>query len=247
MARTDRGTGSLTRGRGVVHGSSPQHVLEQLREGIITGARKPGEQLKQGLIAESFGVSPGPVREALRHLESEGLVEHVPNRGVYVAETSTGELMRLLLPVRLSVEAYAVPLAVERLRSERLGELEALVERMDEGVRDGNVALINELDVRFHEITVEAAGSVHALQVWRNVQPRIRAQIYRLAPHHQDLREIPREHRQLIAAIRAGDEEGLRAAIEEHIIGSAAQLLRDQEEDGEDGDRQGESDPSTGP
>lgn len=205
--------------------SRRQQVLEVLREEVVTGVRKPGEQLKQDVIASEFGVSPGPVREALRHLESEGLVQHIPNHGVYVADLTAAELTRLLLPVRLAIETYAVPLAAERLRNDRLGELERLVESMDEGVRNSDLALVNDLDVRFHEITVEAAGSLHALQLWRSVQPRIRALIYRLAPRHQVLEEIPQEHRILLAAIRAGDADGLRKALEEHIIGSAAQLL----------------------
>lgn len=205
--------------------SRRRQVLNVLREQVITGERKPGEQLKQDVIASEFGVSPGPVREALRHLESEGLVHLVPNYGVYVADLTAGELTRLLLPVRLAIEAYAVPLALERLRTDRLAELERVIERMDEGVRSSDLALINDLDVHFHEITVEAAGSLHALQLWRSVQPRIRALIYRLAPRHQELKEIPQEHRLLLAAIRAGDEDSVRTALEEHIIGSAAQLL----------------------
>lgn len=205
--------------------SRRQQVLDVLREEVVTGIRKPGEQLKQDAIASEFGVSPGPVREALRHLESEGLVEHVPNYGVYVADINPGELIRLLLPVRLVIETYAVPLAAEKLRASRLDELERLVDKMDEGVRTGDIALINDLDVRFHEITVEAAGSLHALQLWRSVQPRIRALIYRLAPKHEELAEIPQEHRQLLQALRSQDETALRKAIEEHIIGTNTELL----------------------
>jgi DNA-binding GntR family transcriptional regulator len=227
MSQKGTGSGSAANGRGRVLPASSrrQQVLDLLREEIVTGVRKPGDQLKQDVIAAEFGVSPGPVREALRHLESEGLVQHVPNYGVYVADITAGELMRLLLPIRLSIETYAVPLAAQRLRTERFGELEELVDRMDEGARNGDLALINDLDVRFHEITVEAADSLHALQLWRSVQPRIRAQIYRLAPRHRELAEIPQEHRLLLEAIRAEDDDSLRKALEEHIIGTAAQLL----------------------
>ncbi|MEV5966585.1 GntR family transcriptional regulator [Kribbella sp. NPDC051952] len=205
--------------------SRRQQVLDVLREEVVTGVRKPGEQLKQDMIASEFGVSPGPVREALRHLESEGLVEHVPNYGVYVADINPGELIRLLLPVRLAIETYAVPLAAGKLGASRLDRLEQIIDQMDEGVRTDDIALINDLDVRFHEITIEAAGSLHALQLWRSVQPRIRALIYRLAPKHQDLAEIPQEHRQLLDALRAEDEIALRRAIEVHIIGTNTELL----------------------
>ena len=225
MSQTSKESVAGGRRRLLPDSSRRQQVLDVLREEVVTGVRKPGEQLKQDVIASEFGVSPGPVREALRHLESEGLVQHIPNYGVYVADLTAGELTSLLLPVRLAIETYAVPLAARRLRTDRLDELERLVERMDEGVRNSDLALVNDLDVRFHEITVEAAGSLHALQLWHSVQPRIRALIYRLAPRHQVLEEIPQEHRLLLAAIRAEDEDSLRKALEEHIIGSAAQLL----------------------
>lgn len=224
--RRHRSSADASRQRRVLPPSSRrQQVLDVLREELVTGARKPGEQLKQDIIAAEMGVSPGPVREALRHLESEGLVEHVPNHGVFVADLTPGELTRLLLPVRLAIESYAVPLALDRLRGKRLGELEQLVEQMDDGVRDGDLARVNDLDVRFHEITVESADSTHALQLWRSVQPRIRALIYRLAPRHGQWDEIPQEHRVLLDAIRTGDQDSLQATLEEHIIGSAAQLL----------------------
>jgi DNA-binding GntR family transcriptional regulator len=225
MSQTSKESVAGGRRRLLPDSSRRQQVLDVLREEVVTGVRKPGEQLKQDVIASELGVSPGPVREALRHLESEGLVQHIPNYGVYVADITAAELTSLLLPVRLAIETYAVPLAARRLRTDRLDELERLVERMDEGVRNSDLALVNDLDVRFHEITVEAAGSVHALQLWHSVQPRIRALIYRLAPRHQVLEEIPQEHRLLLAAIRAEDEDSLRKALEEHIIGSAAQLL----------------------
>ena len=66
--------------------SRRQQVVDVLRDEITTGRRAAGEQLKQDQIARELGVSPGPVREALRQLESEGLAELVPNRGVFVAE-----------------------------------------------------------------------------------------------------------------------------------------------------------------
>jgi DNA-binding GntR family transcriptional regulator len=205
--------------------SRRQQVVDVLRDEITTGRRAAGEQLKQDQIARELGVSPGPVREALRQLESEGLAELVPNRGVFVADISPAELTGLLLPVRLAIEAYAVPAAIARLRADHLDELQEIVDQMGESASTNDLARINELDVRFHEITVEAAGSLHALQLWRSVQPRIRAQFYRLAPRHSAAEEIQEEHRQLLDVIRCGNDDALRTAIREHIVDSAQDLL----------------------
>jgi DNA-binding GntR family transcriptional regulator len=202
-----------------------QQVVDLLREEIITGQIRPRHQLKQDVLCQEFGASPAPVREALRQLESEGLVVHSPNRGAFVAEITSDDLLGLLLPVRLAIEKHAVPRAVGRLGSAGMAELEAIVEAMRAAADDRNLSLLNELDVRFHELTVRASGSAQALQLWRSVQPRIRAQIYQLAPRHANLEEIMLEHRELLDAIRAGQLEELSRLLEEHVIGSAVQLM----------------------
>ncbi|HEY5832701.1 GntR family transcriptional regulator [Streptomyces sp.] len=206
--------------------SRRQQVVDLLRDEIITGRVAAGEQLKQDHLCAALGVSPGPVREALRQLESEGLVEHFPNRGVFVTQVRTDEFINLLLPVRLAIETYAVPLAAERMTPERLDQLEGLVLTMERHADEGDLRAINEADVRFHELTVEACGSTHSLQLWHSVLPRIRAQIFRLAPRHRDLHEIAREHRDLLEALTHASPDDLRAAIEHHIVGTATELLR---------------------
>lgn len=205
--------------------SRRQQVVELLRDAIITGEVAAGEQLKQDRLCSDFGVSPGPVREALRQLESEGLVEHFPNRGVFVADVSAEEFLGVLLPVRTAIETYAVPLAAKRMGPDTFAELEDLVQRIDDHAALGDLRAANELDVAFHRVTIEASGSQHALQLWLAVLPRIRAQIYRLAPRHRDLAEIGEEHRELLEVLRTGEPDIVRAAVEHHIIGTTAKLL----------------------
>jgi DNA-binding GntR family transcriptional regulator len=205
--------------------SRRQQVLELLRDEIITGDLQPGQQLKQDMLCSEFGLSPAPVREALRQLESEGLVVHRPNRGVFVAEITPDDLLGLLLPVRLAIESHAVPRAAARLGPAELGDLEAIIARMRAAAADGNLALVNELDLGFHELTVQMSGSAQALQLWRSIQPRIRAQIYRLAPRHAHLDEIALEHSRLLDAMRSGGGSTLRDLLDEHVIGLNRQLL----------------------
>jgi DNA-binding GntR family transcriptional regulator len=205
--------------------SRRQQVVDLLRDAIVTGSLRAGEQLKQDWLSSDFGVSPGPIREALRQLESEGLVEHYPNKGVFVTNVSTEEFLGVLLPVRTAIETFGVPRAVARMDKAAFDDLEAIVVEMERQAEAGELQLINELDVRFHKATMEASGSAHALQLWHTVLPRIKAQIYRLSPRHQDLREIAQEHRRLLDAMKEGDLGALRLAIEHHIIGTAEELL----------------------
>ncbi len=204
--------------------SRRQQVADLLREAIVSGALAAGEQLKQDQLGQELGVSPGPLREAMRQLESEGLVALHPNQGVFVTEVSAEELFGVLLPVRLVLERYAVSRAAARLTEDDFAGLDRLVRVMDDGARQGSPATVNEADLRFHELTVTASGSVHATQLWRSVLPRIRVHIYRSAPRHRTLQEIPAEHRELLSALRTRDPSVIGAALEQHIIGAARTL-----------------------
>ncbi|MTA67647.1 MAG: GntR family transcriptional regulator, partial [Actinobacteria bacterium] len=94
--------------------SQRQNVAHALRESIISGDLAPGTQLKQNDISAKFNCSPGPVREAMRDLESEGLLEHYPNRGVFVSRISNREFLEMLAPTRLVLEKFALRDSVEK-------------------------------------------------------------------------------------------------------------------------------------
>ncbi|SRR5581483_11980059 len=205
--------------------SRRQQVADLIREAIVSGVLPAGEQLKQDQLCQELGVSPGPLREAMRQLESEGLVTLHPNQGVFVTEVSAEELFGVLLPVRLDLERYAVTQAAAKLTQDDFAKLDELVRIMEEGARQGSFATVNEADLRFHQLTMHASGAVHATQLWGNVVPRIRMHFYQAAPRHRTLDEIPAEHRELLNALKTRDASVIGAALEQHIIGAARTVL----------------------
>ena len=200
-------------------------IAASLREGIVSGAIAAGEQLKQDELSMYFGVSPGPIREALRQLESEGLVRHYPNRGAFVTDVSPEEVVAVLLPVRFLLEKYAFQIVQERLDEGLETRLQREVDTMQHGADIQDVAMINEADVRFHELVVESSGAYQTMQLWHSVLPRIRLQFYRLTPRHPHLDEVPVEHRDLLKALRSDDRQHLAEVLEDHIIGTSSSLL----------------------
>lgn len=205
--------------------SRREQIVIALREAIVRGDIPPGAQLKQDDLKDYFRSSPAPVREALRQLESEGLVEHYLNRGAFVSAVSAEELLAVLLPVRLIVERYALRKAASHLTDELVTQLRHQITLMEEGAEKRDVAAINEADVRFHELVVTASGSFHTIQLWKSVLPRIRVQFYQLAPRHQNLREIAAEHESLLQCLMVGDRQALDAAVQQHIVETSTALL----------------------
>jgi DNA-binding GntR family transcriptional regulator len=213
-----------------------EQVADALREAIVSGSLRPGERLGQERLCSLYGVSPGPVREALRQLESEGLVEHFPNRGTFVLDVSEEELNRILIPVRLVLEKEAFKRTSEHLSARDIRTLKAYIADMEDGALGGDMGLINEADHRFHEYVVAASNLRHTRQLWHSISPRLRVQFARLAPRHQRLSDIANEHRTLLRALESGDSAVIEGALEEHISQSALDLLRRPDGRGGDGD-----------
>jgi DNA-binding GntR family transcriptional regulator len=200
-------------------------VADVVRSAILSGALVPAEQLKQDELRAELGVSPTPIREALRQLESEGLVTHYPNRGVFVASVSLEELFGVLLPVRLVLERYALSQALPELGEELLEALEQQVRVMEQGAADDDSAAVYEADMAFHEFLVASSGAPHTIQLWRAVQPRVRVVMYQLGPRHVSLEEIPAEHREFLDAIKRADPSEIEKVLERHIVGDSERLL----------------------
>ncbi|GAB4426859.1 MAG: GntR family transcriptional regulator [Chloroflexi bacterium OHK40] len=195
-----------------------QRVLTTLRDAIICGRFRPGDRLVEEELCQQLGVSRGPVREALRQLEQEGLVLSFPYRATEVIGVSLEEVREVLIPIRLTLERFAFRHALPRLTPADVAELERLIATMAEAAGGGNLAPIVEADVRFHELVLLRSEQPHCLQIWRAISPRVRAFFYRSGPRHASLAEIADEHRELLAAMRTGDVEHTLAVLEPHIL-----------------------------
>lgn len=205
--------------------SQRNHVAQVLRETIISGVLKSGTQLKQDEVSRKFRCSPGPVREALRDLESEGLVAHFQNRGVFVTEISNREFLEMLLPIRLVLEKFALRDAAEKFTPQVVEALKTQIEIMRQGAKLKNKQMVNEADIKFHYLTMEVAASDQTLQLWESVLSRVRLQFYRLGPT-PDISKQAAHHQGLLDILLAGDAEAIDSALETHIIGTVSKRLK---------------------
>jgi len=121
-------------------------LVDILRESIIFGTLPPGTQIKQEEICKQFSCSPGPVREALRELESEGLLFHYPNRGVFVAEVSNHEIAEVLIPMRLLLEKFALCNTNLKFSSSAVASLNEQITAMRIGAETGNSKMAEEAE-----------------------------------------------------------------------------------------------------
>ena len=197
--------------------SMRQRATDVLRAAIVSGRLVPGDRLKEAELSEQLGISRAPVREALRQLEHEGLVVSLPYRATEVLGISQEEIAEVLVPIRLTLETFAFRRARPFLSGDDLDALGVLVQTMRQAGAIGDLDALAEADVRFHELVIERSGQQHCLQIWRSIQPRVRAYFRRDAPIHSRADEIADEHQELLDVLRRGDETQLLETLRHHI------------------------------
>jgi DNA-binding GntR family transcriptional regulator len=190
-----------------------QRLKEVLLRRILGGHYDPGERLVELRIAEEFGTSQGPVREALRELEATGLVTNLPRRGTYVSEVM-GEGLREIYTVRGALEEQATRIATRRgtCDLDLLGEEVAL---MRKAALAGDTHGVVEHSVKFHRSIMEAARNRLLLNIWQSLQIETRTTITMLVDG-LDLVEIADSHLPIIDAIASGDAEEAARVAREH-------------------------------
>ena len=164
-------------------------------------------------IAEEFGTSQGPVREALRELEATGLVTNIPRRGTYVSEVM-GEGLREIYTVRGALEEQATRIVTTRGGCD-LATLQREVDLMRDAAVAGNVHGMVDHSVKFHRAIMEAAGNRLLLNIWQSLQIETRTTITMLV-EGLDLVEIADSHQPIVDAIASGDAEQAARVAREH-------------------------------
>ena len=193
-----------------------QHIAERLRMSIIAGRYEPGERLIETALSTELGTSRGPVREALRLLENEGLVMSFPYRGAVVLGVSDEEVQEVLIPIRLTLERYSFARALDRLTDDDFAELGKQIWLMEEAGKTDDLIKLVEADLCFHEIVITASGQLHTMQIWRTISPRIRGYFFRYE-RSRSFKETVEEHRLLLAALQTRDPEIALTQLERHI------------------------------
>ncbi len=213
----------------------PQHrVQEGIRRDIIFGVLPPGSRVTEAVLAQKYGVSRVPVREALRALAAEGFVESRPFAGSRVAEIPAGDAEDLFL-VREAVEAATARRAALRAASQSTGgvpggpwrenrrELAAILDDGDRAVAQGRLEELPELNNRFHLAVAELSGSSSLTGLLRQLAGKIQW-LYAADVSHRG-RHSWSEHRDILAAVDAGDAAEAERLMSGHIRRSRAGYL----------------------
>lgn len=205
-------------------------VADQLRTAILEGRYKPGEWLRQERLAQELNVSQMPVREALKELAAEGLIEHVPYRGVRVIEFSAEDIEDLYAH-RAFLEGRAAAYAAERITPEELKELETLMHEMEANAAPERVNLYRQLNRRFHQTIFNASRREYLIrtlgQMWAAFPTMLIGNFAATASQPLPERDETdsAEHRAIFEALAAHQPSSAEEAMRVHILTTARHLL----------------------
>jgi len=199
-------------------------VTDQLRDHVIHGRFEPGAILGEVELAGRFGVSRGPVREALQRLVQEGLLRREPRRGISVPVLTDVDIADLYL-AREAIEAAAMQVVLRGDPRTMAVELQATVDRMRVAVAADDWGQVADLDIAFHRRMVDAAGSPRLSRLYASVIGETRA-CFNMTAWYPGREHLVDEHQELAVLVAARDVKGAQAALASHLSRSVETLAR---------------------
>lgn len=192
-------------------------VFNVIRENILSGVYKHNEALKETKISEELGVSRTPVREAIRQLELEGLVDIIPNKGAIVTSIGAGDIDDIYA-IRSRIEGLAARWATEHMTKDDIEYLEEIIYLSRFHLKKGHIEQLYDLDTKFHEKIYDSSGSriiKHVLRDFHNYVKRVR--LASLASEERAEKSII-EHELILEAMIKKDLDAVERLTNEHVL-----------------------------
>lgn len=204
--------------------SLPEVLVERITEAILSGGLKPGERIVESRLAKELGISRGPLREALKTLEVNGLIEYHKGRGTQVKSFSDEDLVAMIA-LRANLEGFAARYVVCQNNPRGMAKLSGILKQCKQAAREGRTSDWRDYDWQFHEAVVRLADNQFLFTSWRLISNLVRLFLY---PHPGFEREAPvilSNYDKLSAALQSGDPNLAEATFRSIILVSAFRRL----------------------
>jgi DNA-binding GntR family transcriptional regulator len=215
-------TGTTKRRLGEAHSSLHDQVVAELRQAILSGRLKPGERLVEGRLADELGVSRNPVREAIRALASEGLIEVTARRGAAVA-TMTEQEARETIELRALLEGQNARLAARRQDKQIIKRIEAVLNKGSAAVAAKRFDQLFDLNQLFHKELAAAGQNTVLGELLQKFRERTSMLFSPMDPGRQA--RSWEEHEAILRAIIKGDERAAATLAAEHVMRAGMDFL----------------------
>jgi DNA-binding GntR family transcriptional regulator len=204
-------------------GRQRDDVIARLREKLLGGEIRPGVTFSENELADEFGTSRTPVREAVAILAHEGLLQQIPQVGVVLRELTPAEVEELVR-VRIAVERLVAGAMCERRPADGLRRMGELLESMHRAAARGDKVAFLDADAEFHCCAAESIGYTLSAGMLRSIRDRIRIMGLGAIERDEHMRTVLEEHEAILVAIREGEPKLAAHAAEMHLMRTARRL-----------------------
>ena len=205
-----------------------QEVAERLRQRIFAHELTPGTWIDEQKLAEQYGTSRTPLREALKVLAAEGLVELKPRRGCYVTEISRQDLDDIF-PLMAMLEARSALEAVRRAKAVDIRDMEGIHERLEAAARNGRIDAFFEANQEFHRKIQELSGNRWLVSVIQDLRKVLKMSRLHSLSLEGRLQQSLDEHRAIMAAFAVGNASEAERLMHDHLLSGRDALARIQD------------------
>jgi DNA-binding GntR family transcriptional regulator len=201
-----------------------EETVDRMRDLIVQGRLPPGERLNERVLCEQLGISRTPLREAIKLLATEGLVDLLPNRGAIVSRIDAARLAETL-HVMGALEGLAGELACRHASAEGIARIRALHQKMLTRYERGDLQGYFQYNQAIHLGLVEASGNAILANAYRQLNANVRRARYMANLSSERWKEAVREHEAILAALEARDVSRLKRLLQDHLANKLASVL----------------------
>lgn len=208
------------------HQSLSDNVVGIIRKMILNGTLKHGERINQVQLAETLNISRGPIREALRLLQNEGIIKHEVNRGTFVTTLSEQDAYEIYT-LRALLEGQAAQLAMPNLNEEHFTKLEELLDEFQEALEEKDLEREARCDILFHRTIVKASKHERLNHMHQQLDTQVGSMFFTISskvPVRASL--VVENHRKLLQALRSGDSQLIRQEFSDHYVLALEDLMK---------------------
>ena len=190
-----------------------EQVTSQIRDELVAGTFPAGSALRESELAERFGVSRGPIRDALLQLSNEGFLAYQANRGVTVRHPPDPDDREFITSLRTQLETHVIKKGIATLSEESINKIESALNKLKSACDSGDVAAIASCDMAFHQAVLVGCGGEDLVPAWKQLCSRMLLIYTRLT----DYQQAYREHVQIFEALQAKKTQAAIAALKTNI------------------------------
>jgi GntR family transcriptional regulator of gluconate operon len=202
-----------------------QQVVRLIRRRIFSGILQPGERVIESKIAEEMDISRGPVREAIKELENDGLIVTHPRKGSYIIKLADKDIEEILT-LRALLEGHAVTLAIDNLKEQDFSRLRGILNDISEHAIKQDVLGVARVNMQFHEEICRLSGHQRLYFAWKTLLGPIRMLSAMTTEFYTKVEEIRAHHENLLDSLIKGDKIYAKGCFEKHILNSMHQLFQ---------------------